>query len=128
MPTSPKLAFALSASLAVGVASQASAAAEFRTRLVNCDDGNCLIVTGNREHATSAVSINGHAVPVKGSRKWRAVLPVGTLREWSEPYARTITVSIVDARTRNEALSEADLPIGLLGRVENLNTLIVRAK
>ena len=126
MSTPTKLTLAFIASLSV--ASQASSAAEVRTRLADCDDGSCLIVTGNRDHPSSSVSINGHAVAVEGLRKWRAVLPVETLREWSEPYARTITVSIADARARTQASAEAHLPIGLLGRVENISMLVVRVK
>lgn len=126
IPSMPLLA--LSAALAATVASPASAAAEPKTRLINCEAGSCLIVTGRRADATSAVSINGHRVSVDGSRRWRAILPVETLRQWSAPHARKITVSIVDASTRTEASAEADLPIGLLGNVENLAMLVVRVK
>lgn len=130
MPTPAKPILALGALLAAALASPASAAAaaEPRTRLVDCEAGSCLLVTGRRAHATSTVNINGHAVPVEGSRKWRATLPVETLRQWSAPYARTITVSVVDARTGTEASTQADLPIGLLGHVENLALLVVRVK
>lgn len=124
MPTHAKRILALGSMLAAALASSASAAAEPRTRLVDCKAGSCLLVTGRRADAASAVSINGHAVSVEGSRKWRATLPVETLREWSAPYARTITVSVADAKTR----TEADLPIGLLGHAENLTMLVVSAK
>ena len=132
MPTPAKPMLAPGAVLAVvliaALASPASAAAEPMTRLVDCEAGSCLLVTGRRAHAASAVSINGHAVAVEGSRKWRVTLPVATLRLWSAPYARTITVSVVDASTRADASAEADLPIGLLGHVENLAMLVVRVK
>ena len=125
MSMTAKLVLGLAASLG---ASQASAAAEFGTKLIDCAEGSCLVVTGSRQNVASAVVINGHDVRVEGSRKWRAVLPVETLREWSEPYARTITVSIVHPRTRIEASGQADLPIGLLGGGEKLSMLIVRVK
>lgn len=98
------------------------AAAETRTRLVDCGAGSCLLVTGHRESERAAVTINGHAVTVRGAPKWRASIPVETVREWSAPHARTITVAVAGAE------SHAVLPIGLLGHVENLAFLTVRAK
>ena len=86
------------------------------------------MVTGSREDMESAVAINGHAVSVEGARKWRATLPVDTVRSWSAPYARTITVSIVAAETRESASAEARLPIGLLGYAEDLAMLVVSAQ
>ena len=127
MTTPAKPILALGAALAMALASPASAAAEPTTRLVDCEAGSCLIVSGHRADSSSAVSINGHKVSVAGLRKWRAILPVETLRLWSAPYARTITVSVVDARTRTEGSAEANLPIGLLGH-ENLAMLLVRVK
>lgn len=97
-------------------------AAETRTRLVDCETGSCLLVTGHRADAASAVRINGHTVAAQGARKWRVSLPVETLREWSAPHARTITVSVADTQT------QAILPIGLLGHVENLAFLTVSVK
>jgi len=124
----PAKALALGIVLAAACASPASAAPEPKTRLVSCDAGNCLLVTGSRADAASTVTINGHAVSVRGARKWRASLPVATVRLWSAPYARTIMVSVVDDETRESASAEADLPIGLLGHAENLAMLVVRAK
>jgi hypothetical protein len=49
-------------------------------------------------------------------------LPVATVRAWSEPFARTIEVSTAGVA------EDADLPIGLLGRAENLAMVIVRVK
>lgn len=106
----------------------ASATTEPKTRLVSCDVGSCLLVTGRRPDARSTVTINGHAVSVQGAQKWRASLPVDTLRQWSEPYARTITVSVIDDESRESASAGADLPIGLLGHAEDLAMLIVSAQ
>ena len=128
MPIPATRILALGAVLAAALASPASAATEPRTRLVDCEAGSCLLVTGRRAHAASTVTINGHAVSVEGARNWRVSLPVATLRAWSAPYARTITVSVVDATTRTQASTEADLPIGLLGHVEDLAMLVVRVK
>jgi hypothetical protein len=96
--------------------------------LVACEAGSCLLVTGRRPNAASAVSINGRMVSADGGRKWRVRVPVDTVREWSAPFARTITISVVDAETRTDATVGVDLPIGLLGQVENLALLVVSAK
>ena len=124
----PARTLALGIVLVVAFAAPASAITEPKTRLVSCDAGSCLLVTGRRTDATSTVTINGHAVFVQGARKWRACLPIDTVREWSAPYARTITVSVVDDETRESASAGADLPIGLLGHAEDLAMLIVSAK
>ena len=120
LPTNKTLA--LGALLSAALASSGSAA-EPKTRVVACKAGSCLLVTGRRADGASLVNINGHAVAVEGSRKWRVSLPVDTVREWSAPYARTITVAV-----GTDASAEADLPIGLLGHAEDLAMLIVSVK
>jgi len=112
---------ALGAALAA-IAAPAMAASEPTTRLVECRSGSCLLISGRREDARSPVRINGHAVAVTGSRKWRARVPVESVAKWSAPYARTITVSVADDT------EEARLPIGLLGHSKELTTLVVRVK
>jgi len=121
------LAAMLAAGIAAGFSSPACAAAEPRARLVACATGSCLLVTGRRSNAASMVSINGRAVSAEGARKWRVRVPVDTVRKWSAPFARTIVVSVVDTGTRTDATAEVDLPIGLLGQVEDL-ALVVSAK
>lgn len=108
--------------LFAGAASPALAAAEPKARLVECAAQSCLLVSGYRADASAPVSINGYAVSVEGARNWRARVPVDTLRSWSAPYARTITVASGDDQ------AEADLPIGLMGHVANLAMLVVRVK
>lgn len=103
-----------------------AAAGEITTRVAGCAEGSCLVVTGHRAEAEAAVSINGRAVHTQGGRKWRAQVPVETLREWSLPLARTITVSITDRGIRRD--SEARLPIGLLGHAEDLAYLVISVK
>lgn len=116
----PTLALAML--LACGVSAPAMAGAKSDTRLVGCGAESCLLVTGRRHDAHSPVSINGHAVPVEGAHRWRAVVPVATVREWSAPFARTIIVAVGDT-TR-----EASLPIGLLGHADDLAMLVVRVR
>jgi len=114
--------FALSTLLAIGMPAPAFAAPAPSAKLVDCGSESCLQVSGHRDKATSEVSINGHVVAAQGARKWRLRLPVNTVRAWSEPYARTISVSVAGAE------HEADLPIGMLGHTGNLAMLVVRVK
>lgn len=119
----PRLStFMVGMALATGIVAPAAAAPGPRTRLVEYRSESCLLISGSRDDVASSVSINGHAVPVEGRRKWRVRLPVDTVRAWSAPSARTITVSVAGA------IDEADLPIGLLGHANDLAMLVVRAK
>jgi hypothetical protein len=95
------------------------------TRLVDCGAATCLLVAGHRHDPAATVSINGHRVAVTGSRRWQALLPVATVRDWSEPYARSISVAVAGSST---GPADASLPIGLLGHVTDLAFLEVRAR
>lgn len=114
----------LSGLLAAGSAAPAWAAdtAVPRTKLVKCGAESCLLISGRRADAASAISVNGRVVAAEGARRWQVRLPVDTVRAWSAPYARTLTVSVAGAPR------PARLPIGLLGRAENLAMVIVRVK
>ncbi len=116
------LKVALGTALALVVSAPALASAKSSTRVVECGAESCLVVTGRREHAVSPVSINGNTVHVEGGRKWRAVVPVETVRQWSAPLARTITIEV------DGAIRKARLPIGLLGHADSLAALVVRMK
>jgi hypothetical protein len=119
-----KLAFALGATWLACAASPVLAASDPITRLVRCDSGNCLLVSGHRDSAASEVRINGQAVTVEGKRNWRVRLPVETVRIWSAPFARTIEVTLHDFRTQDISSENAYLPIGLMGHT-NLASLVV---
>ena len=79
-------------------------------------------MTGQRADRTAPVAINGHEVPVSGGRKWQARLPIETVRAWSAPLARKITIQVAGVETK------AVLPIGLLGHTPDLAYLTVTAK
>lgn len=119
---------ALLALTGVSLASPAIAASEPSTRLVSCESGSCLLVSGRRDNPASAVTINGHAVKVHGERSWRVRLPIETVRAWSEPYARSIDVATFNPETQGGTAAQADLPIGLLGHVTDLAFLVVSVK
>lgn len=121
------VAMGLIASAALGGAHSAVARPLVSTRVVKCAAGDCLLVKGQRADPAAVVRINGHSVPASGTRTWRAWLPVETVRAWSEPYARTVAVSIGDGG-RGEVTREAALPIGLLGHSANLAMITVRLK
>lgn len=118
----------IAAVLAATAISPAAVAAATEARVVDCASGSCLRVTGRRDHPASVVQINDHPVAVEGSRKWRATLPVETVRQWSAPYARAIRVSVLSANGEAPVLTKAALPIGLLGHKEDLAMLVVRMK
>lgn len=110
------------AALTVTLTTPALAASAPSTRLISCGDESCLLISGRRSDAASAVSINGRAVAVEGTRKWRARVPMKTLREWTSPFARTVTVSVADAS------AEADLPIGLFAQIGDIAMLTITVK
>lgn len=101
------------------------AASRPKTKLVRCGDQSCLVVSGHRDSPAARVNVNGHEVPVQGKRGWQARLPVETVREWSLPYARTIEVTLREPETLRETNAEVRLPVGLLGHVTNLASLVV---
>lgn len=107
--------------LAAGFGPGALAAPVAATHLVACGDQTCLMVRGERQDREDVVAINGHRVAVEGGRNWRLRLPMVTLRAWSAPYARSITLTTGDEER------EISLPIGLLGHVD-LAALEVRVR
>jgi len=111
----------------VGIAGATPALADAApsTRLVSCGEASCLLVSGNRETTSSEVRINGHRVDVQGNRRWRVNLPVETVRDWSVPFARRIEVSTGDPLTSEKQVRHAILPIGLLGHVPDLASLVI---
>ncbi len=111
------MCFALSAAFAT----PAVAATKANTRLVKCGTESCLLVSGQRAHASSSILVNGHEVAAKGKQRWHVRVPVETIRAWSAPYARTITVSVAGATY------DARLPIGMMGHAD-LAMLVVRVK
>lgn len=111
------LALLLASAAAPAMAGEAPVA-----RLVACGKASCLVVKGQRDEATTPVSINGHQVATTGARHWRASVPVETVRAWSSPNAQSITVTVAEAR------HEATLPVGMLSRSLDLAMLEVRVK
>ena len=126
LATKPVLA--LSAALATLIAMPAGARDNLTTRVVDCAAGSCLIVRGRRDSPAAQVTINGRPVVAQGARLWRVSVPVETLRQWSAPHARSITVAVTDTCTGAATTAQTRLPIGLLGHSQDLAMLVVRVK
>lgn len=107
---------------AMAVPAAACDGAALRTRLVGCGSESCVVVSGHRTSAASKVLINGHEVPASGHHRWTASVPVSTVRAWSAPHARTISVAVDDA------VRDARLPVGLLSPKTDLAMLVVTVK
>lgn len=114
-----------SALLLASLASPATAAPEASAKLVHCGAESCLRISGHRESPSSVVRINGNVVSAEGQRKWAVELPIHIVRDWSAPHARTIVVSLHDPATQRGASASVDLPIGLLGGVSDLASLVI---
>ncbi|MGN6358167.1 MAG: hypothetical protein ACTHLU_11910 [Novosphingobium sp.] len=121
-----KLSVILPAVAAGTLAASSARASEPRTSVVKCQAESCLVVTGRRPNDEAGVSINGHEVSVEGRKKWRVLIPVETVRAWSAPLARSITVSVNTGLGSREF--DTRLPIGLLGQPDNLALLEISLK
>jgi hypothetical protein len=110
---------------AAALSSPAAAAPEPSAKLVRCGAESCLRLSGYRETPASIIQVNGYTVRADGERRWAVELPVNTVRNWSPLHARTIEVTLVDPATERSETAEVDLPIGLLGDVTRLASLVV---
>jgi hypothetical protein len=117
-------AMGLLGAILIGSFASPAMASEASTKVVRCGEDSCLQISGRRDDPDSIVSINGRVVSVEGEHRWRVRLPIETVREWSDPYARTIEVSLQHPETQFETSASVDLPIGLLGGVD-LASLVI---
>ncbi|MBB4858939.1 hypothetical protein HNO88_002265 [Novosphingobium chloroacetimidivorans] len=130
MRSTRKLVLFAALGAAAAVAAPAAAQTTPNTRLVDCGEESCLLVTGHRERGSDEVRINGHRVDVQGQRNWRVRLPLAKVREWSAPFARRLEVSTHPLASRKDVAQAgtadtARLPIGLLGHVPDLASLVI---
>jgi hypothetical protein len=120
-----RLAIAVACAATAALATPAAATDGPTTRLVSCGTQSCLLVSGHRDRAGDEVQINGHPIVVEGERNWRVRLPIATVRDWSVPFARKIQVSSGRPMTQDDTTHFAKLPIGLLGHVPDLASLVI---
>ena len=125
VPSPIRLVGALAAGILMGSMASAARPIDAQTRLQHCGEETCLMVTGHRPDAATPVLLAGRTVAVRGQRKWRASVPLKTVRTWFPTYARAITVRVGGADGQEAA---ARLPIGLLGSGVELASLEVRAR
>ena len=113
--------------MALAVASLSVQAQSSTVKLVKCGAGDCLLVHGHRNSNEAMVRVNDRAVEAKGGRSWRVRLPVETVRDWSAPFARTLSISVVGPAGSVERTEAVRLPVGLLGQNLELASLVVHA-
>jgi hypothetical protein len=119
----------VAASAVVGFsATGAVAAPRQNARLVSCAPTDCLLVSGRRADADLPVFINGHLVQAQGGRHWKVLLPVETVRAWSMPGARSIDVTTSAEVAGNSVTSAVKLPVGMLGSITELASLVILAR
>jgi hypothetical protein len=107
------------------VATPAVAAPVAKARVVNCGARDCLLVRGHRASPHAIIRINDHAVAAQGGRSWKVRLPIDTVRAWSAPFARTLSVAVVDPTAAAERAEAVRLPVGLLSQNLELASLVV---
>ena len=125
MMTHKKLVIGAAAALLASAVQAAPSRIGASTRLQRCGTETCLLVTGRRSDPAASVSLAGHEVRVQGARRWRASLPLDTVRRWSASFARSIAVQVAGPAGGE---MRASLPIGLLGQEVDLAFLDVRAR
>lgn len=116
---------AIGATMLVCFAGTADAAQDPSARLVRCGEESCLLVTGQRDDPATLVKINGRSVAVDGGKSWEHRMPLPVLRQWTEPHARTIDVSLHSQAVPSDHVAEVELPIGLLGNTTMLEAIQV---
>ena len=95
-------------------------------KLVRCGAADCLLVRGHRHSGQETVRVNERTVEASGGRSWRVRLPVETVRNWSAPFARTLSVAVVGPAGSVERAEVVRLPVGLLGQNLELASLVVQ--
>ncbi|WP_084583339.1 hypothetical protein [Sphingomonas azotifigens] len=118
--------FVLTASLLIAPA--AHAAARPTAKLVRCGAEECLLVRGARSAADATITINDRVVPASGGRNWKARISLANVKSLASPFARTLSVAVVDSAGRVEQREPVRLPVGLLGYNTELAALVVRAR
>lgn len=113
------------ATLIAALGQPAMAEPHHKARLVSCESGDCLLLSGTRENPDALVRVNGHLVRAEGGRGWKVLLPIESVRAWSLPGARSIAVTTQNPDMRNSVVKQVDLPIGMLGSITELAYLVI---
>lgn len=94
-------------------------------RLVERNGTTFVRFSGRGAAAATRVTVEGRPVAVEGRRRWRADLPLASLKSWAVPYARTVSVTAETAD--GSTTRDARLPVGLLGQPAELASLEITA-
>jgi len=113
------------AALIAALAQPALAEPHHKARLVSCESGDCLLLSGTRENPDALVRVNGHLVRAEGGRGWKVLLSIESVRAWSLPGARSIAVTTQNPGVQDSVVNQVDLPIGMLGGITELAYLVI---
>jgi len=93
------------------------------TRLV-ARDGVTYVRLSGRGRVRS-VSVEGHPVATEGRDRWRADLPLTSVKRWAAPHASTLRVAVAGAA--GTTIRDIRLPVGLLASPIELAALEITA-
>ncbi len=125
-PTGKRRILALVGALCSALLAMPVGAKDAESRLVRCGAASCLQLSGYRDNPEDAVLVNGRSVAVEGDRRWQVHMPLDTLRNYADPHARSIEVSVGE-RPAREVVDQVKLPIGLLGNTTGMDSIVVTA-
>jgi hypothetical protein len=72
-----------------------------------------------------SVSVEGHPVATEGRDRWRADLPLTSVKRWAAPHASTLRVAVAGAA--GTTIRDIRLPVGLLASPTELAALEITA-
>jgi hypothetical protein len=103
------------------------ALAASQARLVHCGGETCLRISGHRAHSAVIVRVAGRDLAVDGGRSWRATVPLGAARDWTNRSGDMLMLTLADTRSGTERVDAVALPPGALGKRVELATLVIGA-
>jgi hypothetical protein len=99
-----------------------------QARLVHCDTGTCLRLSGHRSGATTAIRIGESDLAVAGERAWQATVPLSTARTWPISRGYSLRMTLADAESGVQRVESVMLPPGALGSRTELVSLLVSGR
>lgn len=111
-----------------GVFAGPAQAASSQARLVHCDAGTCLRLSGHRSGSATAIRIGESDLVVAGDRAWQATVPLSTARTWPISRGYSLRVTLADAESGVQRVESVMLPPGALGARTELVSLLVSGR
>jgi hypothetical protein len=103
-------------------------AAGAQARLVHCDAGTCLRLSGHRAGATTAIRIGERDLAVVGGKAWQTTVPLSTARTWPIARGYAFRLILADAHSGVQRVESVMLPPGALGSRTELVSLLVSGR